>query len=420
MHIDTTKDPTVMSQGLTTTGDRIRAILEGPRTLEAVRALRKEHKKTVIPNIKTEFRIFFQIDQGVPEDSWIAALKRKTEYQIITTVAKLLGIQQFDKLLPEFTINGTWENFMKSDVLCVITRIHLRPPYAQKLENILSEQELSLNWSPSDDETYIEQKVQVDFLTDVHDIVITDLDQWESEEKFRFILETVNLQPLSFCRLNRVDYDQMESFQDKKWEVKVRSTEPNFLTKELKDQLAEGGLTIAYRRRQQRQRQLALVKYPAKAQTYATALNKGSPKKATQSKKATCIDTLYNSKDVTMPSSEEPNMQSGSGQVATTKDQPAQAVLVTSSQLKEALQSNVQPQENTSEEEKQHQLLEEQTLNQPPICLPEQQEAPLQKNRDNVKIHNSTIIPQTNQKENQDEENRSGPSSPEKRKRLEH
>jgi len=151
--------------------------------------------------------------------------------------------------------------------------------------------------------------------------------------------------------------------------------------------------TIHYRRRQQRQRQLAVVKYPAKAPTYATALTKGSPNKVTQSKKATYIDTLYNSKDVTMPSSEEPNMQSGSAQVATTKDQQAQAVLVTSSQLKEALQSNVQPQENTSEEARQHQLLEEQTLDQPPICLPEQQEAPLQKNRDNVKIHKVPLSP---------------------------
>jgi len=179
--------------------------------------------------------------------------------------------------------------------------------------------------------------------------------------------------------------------------------------------------TIHYRRRQQRQRQLAVVKYPAKAPTYATALTKGSPNKVTQSKKATYIDTLYNSKDVTMPSSEEPNMQSGSAQVATTKDQQAQAVSVTSSQLKEALQSTVQPQENTSEEERQHQLLEEQTLDQPPICLqpqentseearqhqlleeqtldqppiglPEQLEAPLQKNRDNVKSHKVPLSP---------------------------
>jgi hypothetical protein len=404
-----------MSQGLTTTGDAFQAILEGPPTLEAARALHQEHKKRRIPKIKTEFRIFFKIDQGVPEDSWITELKRRTEYQIITTVAKLLGIEQFDKEKPEFTINGTFEHFMKSDVLCVITRIHMRQPYAHQLENILSEQKLYLNWSPSDDETYMEQEAQVDFLTDLHDVVITDLEDWDSEKSFAFLLQTVNLQAISIRRINRIHYDQMESFQDKKWEIKVRSTEPNFITKELKDQLAPFGLTIAYRRRQQRQRQLASVKYPAKAQTYATALTKGSPRKVTQSKNATYLDALHNFKDVIVQSSEEPNIQSGNAQVASTKDQPAQAVLVTSSQLKEALQSNVQPQE-----ERQHQLLEEQTLNQPPICLPEQQEAPPQKNRDNVKIHNSTIIPQTNQNENQDEENRSGPSSPEKRKRLEH
>ena len=409
-----------MSQGLTTTGDPFRAILEGPPTLEAARALHKEHKKRRIPKIKTEFRIFFKIDQGVPEDSWITELKRRTEYQIVTTVAKLLGIEQFDKEKPEFTINGTFEHFMKSDVLCVITRIHMRQPYAHQLENLLSEQKLSLNWSPSNDETYIEQEAQVNFLTDVHDVEITDLDDWDSEESFAFLLKTVNLQAISIRRINRVHYDQMESFQDKKWEIKVRSTEPNFLTKELKDQLAQVGLTIAHRRRQQRQRQLALVKYPAKAQTYATALTKGSPSKVTQPKKATYVDALHNSKDVIVQSSEEPNTQSGSAEVASTKDQPAQAVIVTSSQLKEALQSTVQPQENTSEEERQHQLLEEQTINQQPICPPEQQEAPLQKNRDNGKIHNNTIIPPTNQKEKQDEENRSGPSSPEKRKRLEH
>jgi hypothetical protein len=158
-----------MSQGLTTTGDAFQAILEGPPTLEAARALHQEHKKRRIPKIKTEFRIFFKIDQGAPEKSWITALKSRMEYQVVTKVAKLLEIEQFDKVLPEFTIEGTFANIQR-DVLCVLTRIYMLPPVAQKLQNILSEQKLFFDWSPSDDEISISKEIRVKFFTSDHNV----------------------------------------------------------------------------------------------------------------------------------------------------------------------------------------------------------------------------------------------------------
>jgi len=55
-------------------------------------------------------------------------------------------------------------------VLCVLTRIYMLPPVAQKLQNILSEQKLFFDWSPSDDEISISKEIRVKFFTSDHNV----------------------------------------------------------------------------------------------------------------------------------------------------------------------------------------------------------------------------------------------------------
>lgn len=407
-----------MSQGLTTTGDPPAK----PKTFEECQAFLEEYKKSLKPKIKTEFRTYFNIDQGAPEDSWITALLGRTEFHVITKVATLLGIEKFDEEYPQFQVNGTFAN-IQQDVLCVVTRIHMLPSFAQTLENTISEQKFSLDWSPLDDETYLSQEVLVDFFTNDHNVVIQDANQLDSADMLTGLLECCNLQPISIHRLQRKNYGVLgSSLQCDQWQATIRTTERNFLTQDLKEKLTTLGLRITYRRQPKRQRQVVSVQYPAKPKTYATALTKGSSSPMRKTNMATHIDALHNSKCVTDQSPEKEDIHTGTFENEIPKDQSnttlqtVDKMVITSSQLNEAIKDIIQPQKGVQDEEGKSKMLDKQPQNKQQLTQPDLQEAQRQTTEESDEMQNNNNI---HSMDRRTEENRSGPSSPEKRKRQE-
>ena len=91
-------------------------------------------------------------------------------------------------------------------------------------------------------------------------------------------------------------------------------------------------------------------------------------------------------------------------------------MVITSSQLHEAIKDIIQPQKDVQDEEGKSKMLEKQPQNKQQLTQPDLQEAQRQTTEESDEMQNNNTI---HSMDRRTEENRSGPSSPEKRKRQE-